>query len=296
MQGVTVVIPVWHGKPFLEKALKSVKRQTTDWPLQTVVVEDGTPDVHERCQDIAEQYGAEYHFLEPNRGVAQARKFGAEHSRFSSGYLAFLDQDDIWYPDFLKISSQALDQAPDAAFSLVNANFVYPDGRQYRLYQTKRPSLTLSDLKMYNHIVSPSQVLMRLEAFRTIDWPRPLKSPGADDWLLWLSLLGRGYRALYIDTVLMAYLEHDQGAHQDIPKMRQSEASVVNDWYSTLGFSSWDQRRYWARVGLDEEARAIKTVGWRKAVPGLIKKLAGDPLAYLSAFWYKVERRQKHLV
>lgn len=179
MVGITVVVPVWNGRAFLAKALNSVRQQEkSPWPVQLIVVEDGTPAGAD-SEDIAQAYHAEYHYLWPNQGVAHARRFGAGLSVFDEGYLSFLDQDDFWHPPFLFQMTDALSRDSSKGFAVSHAGVIFP-GEKYRLYQTKFPSLRLPDLKMFNHIVTPSQVLLRLSSFRRSGWTGELESPGAD--------------------------------------------------------------------------------------------------------------------
>lgn len=292
--GVTVVVPVYFGRRFLPTALQSVRDQTLSLPIQLVVVEDGTTP-NERSEDIAQQFEAEYFVFETNQGVSRARKFGADRSRFASGYLAFLDQDDRWYPTFLSTLTSTLQQS-SAGFVVANMDMVEDTGRTYQLYQTKRPSLRLADLKMFNHIVSPSQVLMRLEAFRTVDWPYPLSQPGADDWLLWLSLIAHGFRAEYVPQPLLAYLDHAGGAHRDSARLDASADSVVRDAFPLLGFSTWDSRRYWALGALNRSLRMRHESGLSPALAQIAKEFSRDFPALTSALWYRIERRLKHWV
>ncbi len=296
MVGITVVIPVWYGQEFLGHALHSVRQQEKlPYPIQLIVVEDGTPRALS-CEFLADQYHAEYHYLPENGGVAAARRFGASLSVFDAGYLAFLDQDDRWYPEFLATMVQTLEEHTRHGFAVCNADVAFPSGSQYRLYQTKTPSLRLGDLKMFNHIVTPSQVLMRLSAFRQTGWTGELDTPGADDWLLWLTLTSRGFPGLYVPVPLMAYLEHDAGAHQDISKMRQSEASVVRGHFRSLGFRAWDERRYFAGVNIESALHLARRRQWKKSLEQLSATAARDPRAFLSAGWYRVERKIHHWV
>lgn len=296
MVGITVVVPVWNGRAFLAKALNSVRQQEkSPWPVQLIVVEDGTPAGAD-SEDIAQAYHAEYHYLWPNQGVAHARRYGAGLSVFDEGYLSFLDQDDFWYPPFLFQMTDALSRDSSKGFAVSNADVIFPSGAKYRLYQTKFPSLRLPDLKMFNHIVTPSQVLMRLSSFRRSGWTGVLESPGADDWLLWLTLYSKGCPGVYVPIPLMAYLEHEAGAHRDLASMRQSEAGVVRDWFGRLGFSQWDQRRYWAGVSIERSLHMASHHQWGKFFGTLSSTACRDPRAAVSAAWYRVERKLKHWV
>ncbi|HBQ96483.1 MAG: glycosyltransferase family 2 protein [Sulfobacillus benefaciens] len=296
MTGVTIVVPVYYGRDYLKRCLESVRQQEkVPLPIQLIALEDGTPEPYS-SEDIASHYHAEYHYITHNQGVAQARRLGASLSVFDDGFLAFLDQDDYWYPTFLTTMIEALTAHPRSGFAVSNAHIVFPEGTKYQLYQTKVPSLRLKDLKMFNHIVTPSQVLMRLNNFRRTNWTGQLSTPGADDWLLWLSLTRHGFPGIFVPLTLMAYLEHDGGAHQNIPKMRQSEASVVEEWFPKLGFSRWDQRRYWAGVNIERSLHYAYAKNWRQFFRVLSDTTIKDPPASLSAAWYRVERKLRHWV
>ena len=149
---------------------------------------------------------------------------------------------------------------------------------------------------MFNHIVTPSQVLIRFSAYRQIKWTGELRTPGADDWLLWLSLTQQGFPGIFVPKTLMVYWEHEKGAHQNIPRMRQSEADVVEEWFPKLGFSHWDQRRYWAGVSIEESLHYAYARNWRKFLQILAETTIKDPSASLSAAWYRVERKLRHWV
>ncbi len=296
MTGVTIVVPTWYGRDYLSRCLDSVKQQEkVPVPVQLIVVEDGTPENY-AAEDIAWRYHAEYHYLRRNQGVAEARRLGASLSVFDDGFLAFLDQDDYWYPTFLTTMIGALNNHPRHGFAVSNADIAFPSGKRYQLYQTKFPSLRLSDLKMFNHIVTPSQVLIKLDAFRAINWTGQLSTPGADDWLLWLSLTCHNFPGLFVPAVLMGYWEHEGGAHQDIPKMRQSEANVVAQWFPKLGFSHWDQRRYWAGVEIERSLHYAYAKKWAQCLATLSHTTLKDPPACLSAAWYRIERKLRHWV
>lgn len=95
---VSVVIPVYNGERFLEAALRSVGAQTYGH-LEVFVIDDGSSD---GSRTIAQGF-AQFNVIGgAHRGVSAARNLGVEQSR--GEFIAFLDADDIWYPE--KISAQ----------------------------------------------------------------------------------------------------------------------------------------------------------------------------------------------
>lgn len=104
MELVSVVIPVYNRVEALEAAIDSVLAQRMPhWRIY--VVDDGSPD-WDRVQALAHRKYGHLHgklwffHLPENRGPGGARNFGCQASR--GKYVAFLDSDDVWYPDHLE--------------------------------------------------------------------------------------------------------------------------------------------------------------------------------------------------
>lgn len=99
---VSVVIPVHNGERFLRQAIESVLEQTCR-PLEIIVVDDGSTDA---SRTIAESVPLVRYIHQDHRGVAAARNAGIEAAR--GELLAFLDQDDVWLTDKLRLQVDAL--------------------------------------------------------------------------------------------------------------------------------------------------------------------------------------------
>ena len=98
---VSVIIPTHNRKSLLALSLRSALRQR-DVELEVVVVDDGSRD---GSADAVEQLGDERVYTvrnDPAQGVSVARNRGIHMSR--GGWIAFLDDDDLWAPE--KLSAQ----------------------------------------------------------------------------------------------------------------------------------------------------------------------------------------------
>lgn len=97
---VSIVMPAYNCADFLGIALDSVIKQTyQNWEL--IIVDDCSTD---NTQDIVREYQSKdsrikYHRLEENSGAAVARNTAVELTK--GKYLAFLDSDDVWFPEKL---------------------------------------------------------------------------------------------------------------------------------------------------------------------------------------------------
>lgn len=89
---VSVIICVYNGEAFVEKAIMSVLSQTHKY-LQLILIDDGSTD---GTYSIAERFAIEDSRIEishqKNAGVATARQSGIEKAR--GEYLMFVDADD----------------------------------------------------------------------------------------------------------------------------------------------------------------------------------------------------------
>lgn len=108
---VTVVVPVYNGELLIGRCLESVLRQSYSGDIEVIVVDDGSTD---RTVEVVEGLKDSRISVisQKNQGPAAARNAGIK--RANGQYLAFLDADDYWEPDFLKHTVGFLDNHPEA--------------------------------------------------------------------------------------------------------------------------------------------------------------------------------------
>lgn len=98
---VSVVVPVCNGERFVDRALGSIRGQTfPDW--EAVVVDDGSRDGSVAAVERHAAADARVRLVRhpANRGVSAARNTALRHAR--GEWVAYLDQDDEYYPDHLR--------------------------------------------------------------------------------------------------------------------------------------------------------------------------------------------------
>ena len=96
---VDIILPNYNSSEFIETTIASVIAQThKNWNL---IIVDGCSD--EKTKKILNKYSQNKNiqvvFLEKNKGAAFCRNHALELSK--SEYVAFLDSDDVWFPDKL---------------------------------------------------------------------------------------------------------------------------------------------------------------------------------------------------
>jgi glycosyltransferase involved in cell wall biosynthesis len=114
---VSVIVPTYNRADLLAASLDSVARQMfTDYAI--IVVDDGSND-HTRNM-IADRAERIRYLWQKNQGVSEARNHALRIVQ--SEFVAFLDSDDLWQPQFLEATVGRLRAHPDEA--LVYTDFI----------------------------------------------------------------------------------------------------------------------------------------------------------------------------
>jgi glycosyltransferase involved in cell wall biosynthesis len=116
----SVIIPVFNGAGFIGRAIESVLAQTHP-AEEIVVVDDGSTDA---TPEVIARYGSKVRYMrQANRGVSVARNAGAQAA--CGDWLAFLDADDWYFPDRLRLHAGMLAVHEDLDF--LTGDYEYRD-------------------------------------------------------------------------------------------------------------------------------------------------------------------------
>lgn len=100
---VSIITPMYKGAAFVGETINSVLSQGYDnWEM--IIVDDCSPDGGAGIAEV-EKYAAKDNRIKliaskENRGSSGARNIALREAK--GRYIAFLDSDDIWHPDFLE--------------------------------------------------------------------------------------------------------------------------------------------------------------------------------------------------
>lgn len=100
----SVIIPAYNAEDTILDALASIFTQEIP-PSEVIVIDDGSTD---RTIEFVKQFGRQVLlFSQENRGAGAATNHGIE--RASHPILAFLDADDIWLPEKMRLQLEYLE-------------------------------------------------------------------------------------------------------------------------------------------------------------------------------------------
>jgi glycosyltransferase involved in cell wall biosynthesis len=200
---VTVVIPTRNRRATLESALASVKAQT--WPhLEVVVVDDASSDGTGPMLAAEARTDPMLRVIRNDvpQGAAAARNQGIEAA--TSGWIAFLDDDDTWLPGKVDAQLRQLEAAPEAVAASC-AYFYRAPWRPERIVHV-RAGATIQDMLATNSLGGASVCLARTDTLRAIGG-FDVRLRSGQDWDLWLRLFQAG-PIVCCDEPLARYCSH----------------------------------------------------------------------------------------
>jgi glycosyltransferase involved in cell wall biosynthesis len=273
---VAVVIPCFDDGATLREAVASAVGDGGE-PCQVVVVDDGSTDratlaVLEELED----HGVTV-IRQANAGPSAARNRGL--AALTAHYVFPLDADDLLTPGSLTALASALDADPEAALAWGDEETFGSESFHSRAAESLDPWR----ITYLNEI---PDALVRRDVLAEIGgWS---KTPGYEDWDLWLGIAGRGYRGVYVPRVVCRYRRHGRRRLTGRSVRRHDEIMAAFRHRHAALFA--ERRRNWHR----------STAPWRlklalpliEALPGLQAHtkqrafhVAARPLELLAKRW-----------
>ena len=222
MAQVSVIIPTFNRRFLLEETLASVLRQT-DQDFEIVVVNDGSDDETDRFLDSCASPVRAIRI--DHRGVGAARNAGLAEA--TGNLIAFLDDDDMWHPEFLARMTAALEENRQAGFSYCDYSAFDHNGmlREYFFRREEKTGDDLLPLLIEGDFLCIGGALIRRDAIAG-SAPFDLELPPAEDWAFWLGLACRT-RAVCVDRPLLQIRYHSGNHSRDSGLMWRCNLNVL---------------------------------------------------------------------
>lgn len=112
---ISVVIPAFNAEKHIARTIKSVLEQTLS-PNEIIIVDDGSSD---NTAQAVRSFGNKVILIEQeNAGASAARNTGIKAA--NSEWIAFLDADDEWLPEKLRLQTEHLQRNPELVWMTSN--------------------------------------------------------------------------------------------------------------------------------------------------------------------------------
>jgi GT2 family glycosyltransferase len=223
MPKVSVVVATYNRARYLPEAIASVLSQRFA-DLELVVVDDGSTDATREAVGAFSDPRIGYVY-QAHRGVSAARNTGLGIA--SGEYLAFLDDDDVFLPDKLRVQARALQH--DASLGLVAGGHLVIDEQRRVLAVDepwkRLPRLSAEAILLGNRFASNSVLVRRSYLERVGGFDEALSL--AEDWDTWMRLALEGCRMAWTRRLVCGVRSHHLHASSDPDSMKEAELQVL---------------------------------------------------------------------
>ena len=235
---IDVVIPTYNSMPWLPLAVESVLKQTYK-NIKVYVVDDGSTDGTAKYIKTIKDKRLHY-IKKANGGVSSARNAGIAEA--SSDFIAFLDADDVWYPEKLQKQFELIKKDNGVGLVYGHHYIIDEEGVILRNHRTWKRGYIADDLAGGNLIAgSASMVLLRRSVLDQVGLFHEELVNG-EDWELWLRI-ALVSKVDFVPEILMAVRQHDKNAQFNAKKMADGLLSTYKQIKKTVPLSPLQRRR-----------------------------------------------------
>lgn len=196
---ISIVLPVFNAKNFVDETIKSVFSQTfSNWEL--IIVDDCSKDgtYEYLCAKYSDNANVKVFKNDINSGAGKTRNKGLQEA--SADIIAFLDADDLWLPRKLELQLAHM-RLNNSAIVHTSYAFIDENGDSIAGKVIASSKVGLNSYMRNTEIGMSTSLLnrkligdFRLDSMRT-----------RQDTKLWLTLLGKGFVSEGIEDVLVLY-------------------------------------------------------------------------------------------
>lgn len=229
---ISVIIPAYQAERYLEQAADSVLRQTCKEPIELIIIDDCSTDHTKQVVAKIQEQGSDrkntkirYLCQKRRQGVAAARNRGIKEAQ--GEYIAFLDADDWWEPDKLKLQMACIART-GTVLCYTGRELVHADGSPAGkvIHAPKQ-----ADYKglLHTNVIPCSSVVMRTDIAREFWF---VHDEYHEDYLLWLRTLKKYGTAYGVDVPAVKCRLSEDG------KSRNKSKSALMQYgsYRCLGY------------------------------------------------------------
>lgn len=230
---VSVVLPVFNGGQYLERAVRSILAQDHR-AIEVIAIDDGSTDASLEVLQQLQGSDQRLHIISrENRGLVETLNEGLDRAR--GDFIARMDADDISYRQRFSRQLQVFREQPKVALCGTDFHQVFADDRPYDAWINARPDSELPILSKFFTAFRHSTVMFN----RRIMEPGLLRYdaayPHAEDFDLFRRITAAHPGAI-IHEPLLAYRLHGASVTSTATRqMRRTHLRIVGETMEEMG-------------------------------------------------------------
>jgi len=222
----SVIIVTYNRNKLLERSLKSVLKQSLQ-PKEIIIVNN----YHKPLKNKFKSSKIKIIESIKNFDSADGRNIGSITD--SSKYLAFLDDDDYWHKDYLKISKKyILNKFPD----ILIANKIYFDDGKYKIFK-KINKINLNECFMKNPGILGSNIIIKKKTLYKLNGFDQNLIPSEDKSLIIDAHLSK--KKIIIQNNYILYKNNNKNKlSNDYRKLQKGKINFIKKYSKNMNFKS----------------------------------------------------------
>ena len=221
MDRVSVIIPTYNRFQYLLNTLNSIKKQTYE-NIEIIVINDGSDEEAYNTYDWEKENIKIIHIPTNSKCVGRVRNTGVKNA--SGKYIAFCDDDDMWFPEKIDLQMKAIkkfDCKMASTEGLIGSGFYNPS-KTYKKYISEHyrrqyiekfkshnidlsqtiPTIWNLELISIHNLFITSSVIVEKELYTKVGG-MPFNRR-AQDYMCWLKIL-KHTNSVFIPDVCVYY-------------------------------------------------------------------------------------------
>lgn len=243
---VSVIILTHNRAEILPSAITSVLSQTFQ-DFEIIIVDDCSKD---NTQEVVRGFNdkrIKYIRNEVNKGEAGSRNVGIMNS--NAEYIAFLDDDDEWLPDKLKLQIDLLENNPSVV-GVVYTGYVEVDRSNnkiiWQMVPAKRGNI-YKDIFVKNYVGVPSTVVLRRACFEKVSlFDENIIYP--TDYDMWIRLSNK-FSFEYIKESLVRYYVHENSISGNLELRIRGAEKILKKYEQSFSLNSKAHSQCYVQIG-----------------------------------------------
>ncbi|MBR3134882.1 MAG: glycosyltransferase [Clostridia bacterium] len=220
---ITVVIPFYNDKQYIEQAVNSVLNQTFPC-FEVLIIDDGSKDEEslKKLQEVSKIDDRIIVFHKENEGLAATRDYGAEKASNSSKYLFFLDSDDLIEPTYFECAYWTLETNQKASWAYTDSVGFEADEYLWNKWFDSEKEKKQNDLV--------ASAMIRKDDFNLVGGYELREKSVNEDWNFWLKMIANGKFPVRMNFYGFWYRRKENGSELAKSKENKKRAlEIVNE-------------------------------------------------------------------
>lgn len=292
---VSAIMPVYNREKYLDEAIKSVLN--IDYSnIELIIVNDGSTDNSlEICKSYAKKYPDIVKLIDIKENTGAGNAFDIAMKNATGKYICVTASDDVQHKDRFKICLETLQKHVD--ITMVFCNYEAINSKGQLIGRSLHIPKEINNSNLLNHQLRRNYMFSGLCLMRNIPDIQYDKSLRVSvDYDMFLKLIYKGYKAIFLDKILYYYRIHDENISAKYNNSRETVKYILNkfkveDLLKRLREDEIDNKNIYITLGImhltkEEYDKSVMFLQRALEYDNCSKSDLQDNLFYLASAYY----------